>query len=760
MNQPAGYHRSTSTSHASALALAGSTVSTSASAAAAGTAEQQQQQQPSSSSDAGPGEEEDDDMINVEPSNLDHALLESLFYSEMLMFDNNTTASSQSQQQQQQPPPQSVQQQVTYNTEKYPSGSSSTAIDANNNYNGTSSSAQLFSQHLAEAAQIQQQHHHHHQQQPLYPTTATTTTANSTNYNHHHHHHQQQQQQDLNNLVEEEILRQFELTSGALPPDEPAGLPLDASDVRPPVVVGHGTAVANPLQPAAASGVVAANTAASLPKYQTTATPNYHMNHIQQQQPPPQQPPPPQLYAMAPSQYQPQQHLPSTFLSPSSSHREDVVPLQRAESFVALEVSETQGVPQHRARQLVDQFATLASRLGIDLPDDVLQSLTTSAVKNDPSLSAPPPLAALATGGTPNTAATTHLQQAAGTTTPAAVSHTSPNTKKRPSSVAFDTAAAETTTATSGAPSPSENKPPATPPSTILETQKAAQEAIAAVTQLQKSSSRTSEAASKNVDSKIGSMVGNATGSATTSTSTTAQDPVSEMSSQGKAPTYSKRRKKPRKQECEAKLAQLRAENEQLKRHLENVTNKAHKFDKGKEEAMQQIERLMHENSGPEKMNKAVHEFGHMYSDYGVNRQQELNFHLEQLQRLANPTNFTKMGLWTLGQSSHDPKRNPIAGILVKELTITPQQGRKILDQSEKIRYLCQNLKETHALLGKLKALCETKTKIFQDRMSKCTEILTSKQVVALIVWINEHTDVLDAVCPGWGTEQIQKSNK
>jgi hypothetical protein len=118
------------------------------------------------------------------------------------------------------------------------------------------------------------------------------------------------------------------------------------------------------------------------------------------------------------------------------------------------------------------------------------------------------------------------------------------------------------------------------------------------------------------------------------------------------------------------------------------------------------------------------------------------------------------MGLWTLGQSNHDSKRNPIAGILVKELTITPQQGRKILDQSEKIRKLCDNLKETHALLVKLKSLCEKKTQIFQDRMSKCTEILTSEQVVKLILWINEHSNLLETVCPGWGTEQIINSKK
>jgi hypothetical protein len=113
------------------------------------------------------------------------------------------------------------------------------------------------------------------------------------------------------------------------------------------------------------------------------------------------------------------------------------------------------------------------------------------------------------------------------------------------------------------------------------------------------------------------------------------------------------------------------------------------------------------------------------------------------------------MGLWTIAQNSADPKRNPIAGILQKELEITAQQGRKILDQREKIRALCDNLKECLALLVKLKGLCEQKTRLFHDRMTKCREILTSKQTVKLIIWINDNTHLLEVVCPGWGTEHI-----
>jgi hypothetical protein len=117
------------------------------------------------------------------------------------------------------------------------------------------------------------------------------------------------------------------------------------------------------------------------------------------------------------------------------------------------------------------------------------------------------------------------------------------------------------------------------------------------------------------------------------------------------------------------------------------------------------------------------------------------------------------MGLWTLGQSEHfytNPKRNPIAGILRKELNISPTQGHKILEQRQKIRDVCTNLKECLVLLGKLKAVCEHKQKIFSDRMSKCQEILTPLQVVKLMLWVDENADQLDSVCPGWGSERLR----
>ena len=121
------------------------------------------------------------------------------------------------------------------------------------------------------------------------------------------------------------------------------------------------------------------------------------------------------------------------------------------------------------------------------------------------------------------------------------------------------------------------------------------------------------------------------------------------------------------------------------------------------------------------------------------------------------------MGLWTIAKANGSKdmsKQNPLVGILQKELNIASHQVRKILEQREKIRELCNNLNASLLLLQKLKDLCEQKNKTFNDRMKKTQEILSPKQVVKLILWIKEHSNVLENICPGWTSEQVVKGSK
>lgn len=231
-------------------------------------------------------------------------------------------------------------------------------------------------------------------------------------------------------------------------------------------------------------------------------------------------------------------------------------------------------MPQERAKQLVSQFATLASRLGVSLPQNLLQSLVASAAIKE----------ANKTGE--ETALTPSSQPAVTGTIKIG---TTPVASSQEKTTPFVTASA--TGVSSAIPSSSSQIPPE-----VKEIADTAQAAISAVLETRKRGhSSESSAAPAN------------------------------------KPLYSKRRKKPRLVDCESKLASLRAENEMLKRHLENVTNKSNKFLNERKRAEKDLQKLTKEGAGNEQINPVIHNYSEMYSDYGRHRNQELTFHLEQL---------------------------------------------------------------------------------------------------------------------------------
>lgn len=405
-------------------------------------------------------------------SALDHALLESLFYNEMMMLNSAPNASSNF---------------------------------LSNHFIDTT----------ATATHLRQNH--------VEPSVATC---------------------DLNTLAEKEMLRDFGVSSSPVRSTIPSHYPPTHSST-----VGNGIEV----DPWAAAAVVAPPPPPSHPQHAYIAptipappAPNHHVPAYQAPNPPPTYPSFPTSRTSAAAQKKPPPSIESS----------------------------TSKVPEVRTKQLVDQFATLASRLGIELPKHVLQSLTAAAAKNNPDIASSKP--SPTPGYTPIQDDSVPL----------------PDPLRQPELSASSVPTLATDMEDSTEPGPA----------MLQELKKTAEEAIASVTKKRNA-----------VDSDGTDSVG---GSAKDSSS-----------------KHVKRKKKPRLSDCESRLAELRAENEVLKRHLENVSNKAQRFDQEKEAAGKRIHALLEENAGPEEMMQAVQEFTEMYSDYGRNRQQELSFHLEQLQR-------------------------------------------------------------------------------------------------------------------------------
>jgi len=305
-----------------------------------------------------------------------------------------------------------------------------------------------------------------------------------------------------------------------------------------------------------------------------------------------------------------QQHLQQPHLIQSSSNNRPV------QCTVPQKVTKTPNDPQHeqRARQLVSQFASLATQLGIALPESVFSSLTRAATirevsgQNNESKLIPVPI------GKNGVKSSDHVQGTDTTTSSKAVPSRQ-NVVSNQNLLATPLTNASKTVETNVVNSSStQGSGAACPPgvqnalknSTIKTLEETANAAIAAI-----SSSKTQPSGDTN----------------------TAKDPSSGEIVPSRTQSYTRKRKRPRLEDCMQKLAVLRNENETLKRHLDIVANKTQKFDMERKQTEQQLREMVKNGAMPEKMNVILEKFTRMYSDFGQHRHDELSFHLGQLEK-------------------------------------------------------------------------------------------------------------------------------
>jgi hypothetical protein len=228
-------------------------------------------------------------------------------------------------------------------------------------------------------------------------------------------------------------------------------------------------------------------------------------------------------------------------------------------------------IEEKKRKKLIAQFATLAGRLGITLPPQVLQKLTDKAAD----------------------ATKTELTTS---TVPNPILSDTVNVVPSPPEALFPT---ENLGNTKESESPSQPQPVL-----LQQVQKSAAEAIAAV------------------DNKR----------SITTFGSTANGEASNNASDGNKP-FTKKRKKPRLSDCEQKLEELKNENSILKRHLDNIANQNARLDEERIKAERQMRQMLQDNAPDAILDPVVKNFTEMYSDYGRKRHDELNFHLQQLQR-------------------------------------------------------------------------------------------------------------------------------
>jgi len=212
-----------------------------------------------------------------------------------------------------------------------------------------------------------------------------------------------------------------------------------------------------------------------------------------------------------------------------------------------------------------------------------------------------------------------------------------------------------------------------------------------------------------------------------------------------------RKRKRTPVNELEEKLAKLQEENTQLSQHLESVSCREETIRNYKREMKLKMGKLLCNSESPETEIAAVlTQFRQLYEHYGEQRQQEVHFHLAQLERLMLPTKNTKMVLWTIAQDEmYTGATDPVAGpsllsILTEEVGFTDSQIAKLSEHRDKMNRLTDDLHRSLALLRKLKKSVDENQRVFADKMQTVQSALTPKQIARLILFVEANRSKIE----------------
>mmetsp|Transcript_4721 Transcript_4721/g.18880 ORF Transcript_4721/g.18880 Transcript_4721/m.18880 type:complete len:417 (+) Transcript_4721:71-1321(+) len=207
-----------------------------------------------------------------------------------------------------------------------------------------------------------------------------------------------------------------------------------------------------------------------------------------------------------------------------------------------------------------------------------------------------------------------------------------------------------------------------------------------------------------------------------------------------------RKKKKPKMEELQVRLAKVKAENRELKHHLTNVEER-HRLLDAEKKAMEnlirkQLEATQCGTGDPSELARIIQNFKDLYADYGPQRQKECNFHMDQLERLLIPTQTTKMSLWTMEQPASffdDPNKNSLGAILKRELGVTSEQRERISSLRARVREAVRDLRAAMSFLRDLRGHINHKHSSFDVRMRELQDILTPTQAAKLILWVRKN---------------------
>lgn len=199
----------------------------------------------------------------------------------------------------------------------------------------------------------------------------------------------------------------------------------------------------------------------------------------------------------------------------------------------------------------------------------------------------------------------------------------------------------------------------------------------------------------------------------------------------------------------EDKIKALQDENSALQAHVLNVTQRTTET---------QRNRLVMEKEMSEKLNsddqnelaELCRKYSDIYSDYGLYRQKEVAFHLDQLEKLLVPTLVTKMSLWTLQQDNafYQSSSSPLWDSISRALDISAEQTHVIQQGRQRIKALLGQLQESLNLVQQLKTAISKRHAFFDAQCGGVQQIGTPQQTVHFLLWMAANYKKINAAMP------------
>mmetsp|Transcript_29479 Transcript_29479/g.67807 ORF Transcript_29479/g.67807 Transcript_29479/m.67807 type:complete len:286 (-) Transcript_29479:515-1372(-) len=192
---------------------------------------------------------------------------------------------------------------------------------------------------------------------------------------------------------------------------------------------------------------------------------------------------------------------------------------------------------------------------------------------------------------------------------------------------------------------------------------------------------------------------------------------------------------------------------------------------------------LLKRGAPEREVRQSLEEFKEKFADYGRDRRSAIEYHLQHVGRLLQPTTTTSMAMAALQNSTTEkpmegvlkillasssstipivspsptpattpPKRN-LFELLVNYLKVNEEQAAALKDSRFVAEELDRALHRSSTVLDELRANLTTVGQQMGTEFGKIREILTPSQIAKFVIWVNNNTAAMEMLDELWSAK-------